>query len=244
MTRSSESDSEHRVDEIRAFYDTVYYRDAQPPVVTTRHLRQLARRIGVKPGQQVLDVACGVGEWLLACQELGALPNGVDLSGNAIAACSAALKAGEFLVSPAETLAFASQRFDLVTCLGSLEHFVDPVAALREMVRVAKPDARFLILVPNAGFLTRRLGLFAGTWQTDAKEEVRSLAAWGALLAEAGLSVSERWPDLHVLSWSWISQGRWYAIPIRALQALALAVWPLDWQYQVYHFCKSQPIAA
>lgn len=29
----------------------------------------------------------------------------------------------------------------------------------------------------------------------------------------------------------------WYLIPLRFLQALALAVWPLDWQCQVYNYC-------
>ena len=92
-----------------------------------------------------------------------------------------------------------------------------------------------MILVPNKDFLTRRLGLYAGTRQVDAKEVVRTLEEWRALFEQAGLKVEARWKDLHVLSWRWISLGRWYRVPLRFAQAIMLAVWPLRWQYQVYH---------
>ena len=142
---------------------------------------------------------------------------------------------GEFHSGPAESLPFPDGRFDIVTCLGSLEHFLEPVEALREMVRVATRDAVFIILVPNSGFLTRRLGLYRGTYQTAAKEEVRSLREWDRLFQSAGLQLTDRWKDLHVLSWSWIVSLGWSRVPIRALQGMALLFWPLDWQYQVYH---------
>ncbi|MGH6803508.1 MAG: hypothetical protein ACREC3_09095, partial [Methyloceanibacter sp.] len=122
---------------------------------------------------------------------------------------------------------------------GSLEHFLDQPTALREMCRVAKVDAQFLILVPNAGFLTRRLGLYGGTGQVAIREIVRSLDEWTALLKDAGLEVLARWRDLRPLGRAWITNGPIYAWPIRAAQALALAVWPVGWQYQVYFLCKT-----
>lgn len=224
--------------EIRHFYDATYYGEATPVTTVCRHLSNLALKIGIRKNQQVLDVACGTGEWLLACQRAGALPNGVDLSAKAIDLCKKTLASGEFHATPAESLPFGDGRFDVVTCLGSLEHFVEPERALREMVRVAKPDATVVILVPNADFLTRRLGLFAGTYQVDAKEEVRTLSEWERLFADAGLVVEARWKDLHVLNWEWISRRprRWS--PLRAAQALALVAWPMRWQYQVYHCCR------
>lgn len=236
-----QDDEADKLAQMRTFYDTVYYRHIEhaAPDQPTRHLTALAGRLHIGPGQAVLDVACGAGTWLACCHRLGARVHGVDLSTRAIAACRARLPDGEFFAQAAETLPFESQRFDVITCLGSLEHFLDPVSALREMVRVAKPGAQFVLLVPNADFLTRRLGLYGGTQQVDAKEEVRSLEQWQALFAEAGLTVQERWRDLHVLSWAWIRQGPWWRVPVRALQAVALAVWPLRWQYQVYHLCRT-----
>ncbi len=103
------------------------------------------------------------------------------------------------------------------------------------MVRVSKGDAKFIILVPNADFLTRRLGLYKGTYQTAAREEVRTLEEWDTIFSSAGLQTIKRWKDLHMLSWDWVVRGNWKHAPLRALQVLALVFWPLRWQYQVYH---------
>ncbi len=222
---------------IQQFYDTVYYKDANTDVNVSKHLRQLATKIGISNGQHVLDVACGTGAWLLAAQEYGAKSAGIDLSAKAIDVCLKNMPNGEFHVGPAEALPFNDQQFDVVSCLGALEHFLEPVAALKEMVRVAKDDAIFLLLVPNADFLTRRLGFYHGTNQVEVKEEVLTLQEWQALFAAADLQVKTRWKDLHVLSWAWITANSWYHVPFRAAQAAALAIWPLSWQYQVYHLC-------
>lgn len=221
-------------EEIKSFYDTIYYKNTSAAVSTSGHLRRLARKF-VTPGQQVLDVACGTGNWLLAASERGAQPSGIDLSTKAIAICKENMLEGEFHAGPGESLPFEENRFDLVTCLGSLEHFLDPVAAVKEMVRVSKDDAKFIILVPNSDFLTRRLGLYKGTYQTAAREDVRTLDEWDNIFSAGGLHTVKRWKDLHMWSWSWIAIGGWKQVPTRALQALALVFWPLKWQYQVYH---------
>jgi hypothetical protein len=106
------------------------------------------------------------------------------------------------------------------------------------MIRVAKRDALFLLLVPNAGFLPRRWGLYCGTHQAAVREEARWLEGWQELFDSAGLQIERRWKDLHVLTLSWIKRGPWYRRPIRAAQAFALLFWPLGWQYQVYHLCR------
>ncbi len=223
--------------DIQQFYDAVYYKDANINVKISRHLQRLATKIGVSNEQQILDVACGTGAWLLATKKYNTKPAGIDLSAKAIDICVKNMPDGEFYVGPAETLPFKDQQFDVISCLGSLEHFLEPTIALKEMLRVAKDDAIFLLLVPNSDFLTRRLGFYHGTHQVNVKEEVRTLPEWQNLFETAGLQVKKRWKDLHVLSWSWISANRWYHIPFRAIQAVALAIWPLSWQYQVYYLC-------
>ncbi len=226
--------------QIAEYYDTVYYARAQGVEAPSRHLRSLARRLNLLSGQELLDVGCGLGEWLMAAGQRQVRLAGVDLSATAIGFCSGRLS-GEFHVAPAEQLPFADGRFDWVSSLGCLEHFVDPLQALREMTRVARPAARFLFLVPNAGFITRRLGLYGGTSQSLVKEEVRTLAEWETLFASGGLQVVDKWRDLHVLSASWILSGSWLGVPVRLLQALALPFWPLKWQYQVYFLCQRNP---
>jgi SAM-dependent methyltransferase len=223
---------------VRAFYDEVYYRDTTTTTVPPAHAINLARRLGIRDGDRVLDVGCGTGVWLTAVSRSGGLPHGIDISANALTACRAALPNADLHCAPAEALPWPDDTFDLVTCLGSLEHFLEPLAALKDMVRATKDGGRILILVPNADFLTRKLGLFQGTDQAQIRELVLRIEQWEELFATAGLVVIERWKDLHVLSGSWIRKGPWLWWPVRAAQAVALAVWPLRWQYQVYFLCR------
>ncbi len=238
MSQYTPPDPNSEQDRIKQFYDSTYYALDAAPTGTTHHLRSLARRLGLQQGTRLLDVACGRGEWLLAARQAGCEVFGIDLSDRAAALCRTAVPGADIRQGSADSLPWPDAQFDLVTCLGSLEHFLDPVAAIREMVRIAKPSARFVLLVPNSGFLTRRLGIYRGTGQTQAREIVRSLKEWSRVFEDAGLRVDLRWRDLHVLSSQWITQNGWAAAIPRALQALALPIWPLSFQYQVYHLCR------
>lgn len=224
--------------EIKEFYDNVYYEEIVHSAKTSPYQLRLAKKLGVTSNDNVLDIACGIGEFLRACDTFGARVSGVDLSDKAINACKTILPQGKFHSCSAERLPFENDSFDVVTCLGSLEHFINPVESLKEMVRVAKPTAKFVILVPNKDFLTRKLGLYSGTYQVDAKEEVRTLDEWNDLFISAGIVVSHRWKDLHVVSFSWVLLNGWRSMLPRLFQALALCVWPLKWQYQVFHLAS------
>lgn len=223
---------------VQDFYDNDYYRNASPAGRVSWHERAIVRRLGDLNGKSVLDVACGTGEWLAELGRSAAQVSGVDISLRAVETCQERLPDADIRQSVAESLPFETGSFDLVTCLGSLEHFIDQPAALREMVRVAKSSAAVLILVPNAGFLTRRLGLYRGTQQLAIRETVRSVHEWRAMLQESGLKVEALWKDLHVLDRKWIARGNVLAWPLRVFQATALPLWPLQWQYQIYFHCR------
>ena len=223
---------------LREFYDNKYYKDAVMNTKPSLHLWRLAKKLLINKSQCVLDVACGTGEWLFAVSKRQAAPVGIDLSHEAIEICKARMPNEDFCIGNAEVLPFKENRFDVVSCLGALEHFVSIETGLREMVRVAKSDAEFLFLVPNSNFLTTKLGIYKGTIQQEVKEETKTLAEWENLFELAGLRVKRRWRDLHILSWSWITRRGWVRTPLRATQAIALTIWPLRWQYQVYFLCK------
>jgi SAM-dependent methyltransferase len=227
-----------KFDSIRGFYDNEYYAELRESASLPWHCRKIGARLGNLDGKAVLDVACGTGEWLEFFQSRGASISGVELSVKAAEVCRRRFPRADIRCGPAETLPFDKGSFDLITCMGSLEHFLDKPKALSEMRRVARPGAEFVILVPNAGFLTRRLGLYKGTQQSRAQEEVLELDDWERLFCVAKLRVVERWRDLHTLNWSWIARGNPLLWPFRAAQAMALALWPIAWQYQVYHRCR------
>ena len=223
---------------VRAFYDCVYHSNAAERAGGSRHLKRLAARIGLWQHRHVLDVGCGTGGWLKVVAGLGAVVAGVDISQAAIEMCRRSLPEAELHCGPAEELPFRDAQFDFISCLGALEHFLQPETALSEMTRVGKSGAQFLLLVPNAGFPPGRLGFYTGTEQTAIKEEALTSDGWQKLFESAGLRVRSIWKDLHILSPSWIFRGPVYGWPVRLAQALALPLWPIGWQYQIYYLCE------
>jgi ubiquinone/menaquinone biosynthesis C-methylase UbiE len=101
------------------------------------------------PGSSVLDVAAGSGEPGLTVAEL--VPEGdvvlADISAGMLhvareKAAARSLPNVSFSVCPASELPFDDATFDAVLCRFGFTFFPEMGAALREMVRVAKPGAR------------------------------------------------------------------------------------------------------
>ncbi|MBA2567923.1 MAG: methyltransferase domain-containing protein [Actinobacteria bacterium] len=162
------------------------------------------------PSADLLDVACGQGEFLSYAAGRGLRVSGVDLSDLAVEAARRRVPAAEVRVGEAESLPFEADSFDLVSCLGSLEHFPDPVASAREMQRVLKPSGEALIFVPNLFFLGHIwFGLRRGTQPTEGgqsfSEVYRSSEGWRDLLVQAGLTVREFHPWNHIYATNRVS---------------------------------------
>jgi len=106
--------------------------------------------------KKLLDIACGNGNFLQFAESFFQT-YGVDFSKNAIAIAKKRCKKSVLSVSPAEKLKFPNGWFDVITCLGSLEHFVNMDAALDEMARVVKPGGIAVIHVPNSAYLVHKM---------------------------------------------------------------------------------------
>lgn len=115
---------------------------------------EAARRI-VRPGDVVLDAACGMGYGsAMLARRVGASGKviGVDLSEPCVRYASDmhASPNVEFHVADATHIEFiADGSVDLVTSFETLEHVPDPVALLREFHRVLRPGGRIVASVPN-----------------------------------------------------------------------------------------------
>ena len=88
--------------EVARFYDEVYHRNACGKPQRSAHLVRLARQLGIHPGQALLDVACGAGDWLAIATGNGAIVSGIDISERAIDVCRQRLPGAALHVGPAE----------------------------------------------------------------------------------------------------------------------------------------------
>lgn len=109
----------------------------------------------LRPGERVLDVACGTGRVsFAAARAVGGTGSvsGVDLSGRMVEAAQAlALAQGlaqvDFVRMDAECLALDDSQFDAALCALGLMYVPEPEQALREMARVLKPQGRVALAV-------------------------------------------------------------------------------------------------
>ena len=123
-----------------------------------RHDELLRRACGVRGGEQVLDVGCGLGQTTCAAARLaqpgGAL--GVDISGPAIErarelARERAVPNVRFECADAQVYRFPAERFDLAMSRFGTMFFADPAAAFANVGRALRPAGRLVMMVWQAG---------------------------------------------------------------------------------------------
>lgn len=104
----------------------------------------LLRRLGPRPGERALDLACGTGLILDRLSAAVGPPNvvGADINATMLRELRRSGRGHPVVRANAERLPFQSGRFDLVTA-GYLLKYVDLDRFSREVVRVLRPGGRF-----------------------------------------------------------------------------------------------------
>lgn len=131
--------------------------------VADRGLSALKQRevdlLELAPGHSVLDAGCGRGEVLLACAQRGASVTGIDYADAAVELSRetlAGVDGADVRRGDVTDLPFADASFDRILFGDVIEHLDPPQsdAALREFLRVLRPDGKLLIhTAPNLLFL-------------------------------------------------------------------------------------------
>jgi SAM-dependent methyltransferase len=121
-------------------------------------------KLGIKPGDRVLDIGCGYGRHSFEVIRRGAHAVAADLSSgdelSKVLGTFAAMGSAEDLPATALgsvvnanvlTLPFADGAFDHVIASEILEHIPDDTNAMAELARVTKPAGTITVTIPRAG---------------------------------------------------------------------------------------------
>jgi SAM-dependent methyltransferase len=164
----------------------------------TRDLRAyLFRRAGLNEKSRVLEVGCGTGAILAELPGVAAL-HGLDIDPAALAQCRLHAPQSFLAQGNALGLPYSSQTFDIVYCHFLLLWVSEPVRALWEMRRVAKPGGQILAFA-EPDYTARvdkphELALL-GPWQAESLRRQGADPGLGARLGdlffEAGIRLLE-----------------------------------------------------
>jgi SAM-dependent methyltransferase len=120
-------------------------------------------RLGVGPGDRVLDLGCGFGRHAFEAARRGASVVALDAGPDEVAQVrgtfAAMIEMGEIppdhpvtaVQGDALSLPFENGTFDRVIASEVLEHIPDDAAAMRELARVLRPGGAMAVTVPRCG---------------------------------------------------------------------------------------------
>lgn len=180
-----------------------------------RWRRQVFRIVEARPGERVLDIAAGTGTSSTPYADAGIDVVPADFSAGMLREGRRRRPDLAFTAADAMALPFADDSFDVVTMSFGLRNVADPLVAMREFLRVAKPGGRVVIaefsrptsaLLRTAydGVALRALPLIARKVSSDPESYVylaETIRSWpaqpelAAQLREAGWRDVE-WTDL------------------------------------------------
>ena len=176
------------------------------PAITTKWAEDLVYRARPRPGDAVLDVACGTGVVArLAAKTIGhGQVTGLDLNEAMLAVARSVPSEGapvNWIEGSALDLPFPSDSVDVVFCQLGLQFFPDRARAVHEMLRVLKHSGRAAMSVysqiertPGANAFVLALDEVLGTGASRIKRGEHSFAnpaRLEALLKAAGFAAIE-----------------------------------------------------
>jgi SAM-dependent methyltransferase len=166
---------------------------------------------GVGTGTDYLDAGCGAGMAASIAAARGARVSGFDAAEALLEIARERVPRGDFRVADLEAVPFADASFDVVTGFNAFQFAGDPVRALAEARRVARPGGRVVMMTwgdPEGMEAAAIVGALrpllpapppgaAGPFALSDKDRLRSLAEAAGLVPEDLVDVDSGWryPD-------------------------------------------------
>lgn len=130
------------------YLQVVYSSETRPPSDYPFQLAEyLAERLQIQAGSRLLELGPGRGEVLSGFRRLGIDCFGADASQYAGSLCPGIPIAVVDL--DATGLPFEDDSFDVIFSKSLFEHLQDPLATMREAIRVLKPGGEVICMVPD-----------------------------------------------------------------------------------------------
>ncbi|GIJ64252.1 class I SAM-dependent methyltransferase [Virgisporangium aurantiacum] len=205
--------------------------------------QETVARIGLRPGDRVLDACCGTGASALpAAQIVGGTGYvlGIDLAEPALAlARGKALRRGltsvDFRAADVERTGLPSESFDAVICVFGIFFLPDMAAAIAELWRLVRPGGTLAITVWGPGFMEPATSAFWAAVGAERADLVGGFHPWTRVTDAAALSrlfpaapvapVVEAEPGTHPLAgpedWWTIVLGTGYRATVEQLDPAA-----------------------
>ena len=153
------------------------------------------------PPGRLLDVGCGSGAYGASLIRLGWRVDGVEP--DARAAALARQQGVNVQMTTAEDAAPPDDSYDVITLWHSLEHFSNPLAALRKLRPALRADGLLLVEVPNrAGWGAKLTGEYWFHWDLPRHRLHFTPASLRGILKQAGFQVEtlQHIPNPHGLA--------------------------------------------
>ena len=154
----------------------------------------ISKIINLQKDESFLDVSCGRAQIVHRLEDQGKFVSGIDLSHVALKSGKMQQASLPLCTANSQILPFQSNSFDVVSNIGSIEHYHDMPMAIREMARVLKPSGRAIILVPNSFSLLHNVLSAYNSGRTVVDDQpiqrYAARAEWQDILNENGLEVT------------------------------------------------------
>ncbi len=194
------------------------------------------KMLNAKPNEKLLDVACGLGRVIEVGIDKNVVVTGIDIANVAIEKCKKKFPNNDIFLANAEDLPFEDNKFDYITCLGSLERMLNREKVIAQMQRVLKDDGKICFLVRNSEswfwkFIQKPLGFVNKKGHQDAL----SLNEWKDFLEKQGLKIlvtyKDQWPLMKYKRW--LSLGLW-----NGYERIHYGTIPIQYAYEFIFICE------